>query len=450
MKVVILAWWNWSRLWPISRPQFPKQFNKLDSLWWNSLFQLSLKRALHLVNLDNIFIVVSNENYFHAEIQAEEIWVNIQKDKFIFQPSVRDTLPIISLAVKKVWDNQDILFLPSDHVIEWLDDFKSRVDLWLREIDKWIIVFWIKPTSPMTCYGYIKKSDNKSMFSKVDCFHEKPDLENAKKYIKDWFFWNAWIFLFNSSVFIDSLKKVDEEIKKIIFDSKLSDEQKFEEIDPISIDKWLIEKIDNIYCIGLDNYWSDLGSFDSISNYSQEKWIKTWNVVLQWNSKNNFVVTESKLKEVCLIDVDDLVVVDSEDVLLISKKWSTNKVKNLVKQTKKLVWNKWYRPWGSYHIITPWRWFQTKKIIVLPWKRTSLQSHNHRSEHWVVAEWTLKVTIWETDKLLMKWQSIYVPMWEIHRIANPWLIPLVIIETQIWDYLWEDDINRFEDDFGRT
>jgi mannose-1-phosphate guanylyltransferase/mannose-6-phosphate isomerase len=134
---------------------------------------------------------------------------------------------------------------------------------------------------------------------------------------------------------------------------------------------------------------------------------------------------------------------------LISKKWSTQKVKSLVKNTKKLIWNLEYRPWWSYKIINEWIWFKTKRITILPWKKTSLQSHNHRSEHWVIAEWTAKVHKKDWSVLVAKWESVYVSIWELHRIENPWLIPLVIIETQIWDYLWEDDIIRYEDDYWR-
>lgn len=454
MKIVILAWGNWEQLWPLSRIDSPKQFNKLDTLNWESLFQKSLKRALHLTKKDNIFIVVSKDNFFHAEIQAEELWVDIRKENFIFQPSMKWTLPIISLAINKI-GNENVLFLPSDQVIDDLDTFKDRVDIWLNNSKKWIILFWIKPKWPETIYGYIEKESNDEIFSKIINFHEKPSKEIAEKYVESKLLWNAWIFLINSEVFKEILEDKNPEIKKIIFDLNITDEEKFNKIETVSIDKWLIEKTNKLYCVNLDNFWTDLGTFDLIWKYSKEKNVSQTNIIFEWNTKNNFVLTETKTKEVCLVDVEDLIIIDSEDVLLISKKGSTKKVKKILEHTKKLIWNTWYRPWGYYKIINEWIGFKTKRLYVLPWKKMSLQSHNHRSEHWVVAEWTAKIHLWKKQTqeiettLVPKWESIFVAIGQLHRIENPWLVPLVIIETQIWDYLWEDDIKRYEDDFWR-
>ena len=454
MKVVILAGWDWTKLWPISREYFPKQFNKLDSLNWESLFQQSLKRALFLVEKEDIYIVVNKNNFFHAEIQGEELWVKIKKENFIFQPSIKETLPIIALSVEKI-GNEDILFLPSDHIIEDLETFKSRVNIGLINLEKWIIIFWVKPTRIETEYWYIEKKENYEIISKVKKFHEKPDFETAKKYIENWFLWNSGMFLFKWTIFKTLLYEINLEMFKLIFEEKISDEKKFKKIKKISIDKWVIEKTNKIFCVNLDNYWTDLSSFDSIWEYSKEKQINQSNIICEWKTKNNFVLTETKFKEVCLIDVEDLIIVDSEDVLLISKKWSSQKVKKIVQNTKKIAWNTGYRPWWYYKIINEWIWFKTKRLYVLPWKKMSLQSHNHRSEHWVVAEWTAKIHLWKWQSqeiwttLVPKWESIFVAIWQLHRIENPWLVPLIIIETQIWDYLWEDDIQRYEDDFWR-
>jgi len=447
MKVVILAWGNGIRLWPISRQTFPKQFNKLDTLGWDSLFQKSLERALALTELKNIYVVVNKENYFHAEVQAEEIWNPIFKDNFIFQPSVKETLPIISLSIKQIGD-ENILFLPSDHVLDWIDHFKERVESWLNFTNKWIVVFWFKPSKPESWYWYIKKESNETI-SKVEKFYEKPTVEKASEYIENWYLWNSWIFLINSKTFIENLSVVNPKMKELIFDSNLNNEEIYNKVEPISIDIWLIEKISWVYCVDLNNYWTDLWNFDSINEYHVENDIRNKHILNEWGSRDNFVLTETKKKEVCLIDVENLVVVDTEDVLLISKKWSTQKVKEIVKRSKKIIWNLEYRPWWSYKIISEWNWYKTKRLTILPWKKLSLQMHHHRSEHWVVAEWTAKVTVWEEERILSKWQSTYIPIWNKHRLENPWLIPVLIIETQIWDYLWEDDIERFDDDFWR-
>ena len=165
--------------------------------------------------------------------------------------------------------------------------------------------------------------------------------------------------------------------------------------------------------------------------------------------KNNIILSESDNKEIALIDVEYLVIVDSKDALLISKKWSTQKVKEIIKKSKKINWDTEYRPWWSFTILSCWKWYKTKKINVLPWRKLSLQSHMHRSEHWVVVEWTALVTIWDKEIVLPKWESVFVPIWVKHRLANNWKVSLSIIESQIWDYLEEDDIVRYNDDFWR-
>jgi mannose-1-phosphate guanylyltransferase/mannose-6-phosphate isomerase len=175
MKVVILAWGNGTRLWPVSRETFPKQFNKLDTLGWESLFQKSLKRALFLTEEKDIYIVISKENFFHAEIQAEELWMNISSKNFIIQPLMKETLPIIILSIKHIW-NDNILFLPSDHIIEGLKDFKKKIELWLEKARDSIVIFRVKPDKIDTWLWYIKKEDKKSLVSRVSSFHEKPVL----------------------------------------------------------------------------------------------------------------------------------------------------------------------------------------------------------------------------------------------------------------------------------
>jgi len=200
----------------------------------------------------------------------------------------------------------------------------------------------------------------------------------------------------------------------------------------------------------MDIKWSDLWSFDSIWEYVEENNIKKDNLIEIWDTKNNVIIWENDNKEIALIDVQDLVIVDNDDVLLISKKWSTQKVKEIVKRTKKTNWNTEYRPWWSFTVLSVWEWYKTKKISVLPNRKLSLQSHHHRSEHWVVVEWSALVTIWDKEFLVVKWESVFIPVWEKHRLENPWKIPLSVIETQIWDYLEEDDIVRYNDDFWRN
>lgn len=308
LKIVILAWWNWTRLWPISRENYPKQFNKLESLNWESLFQISLKRAKFLTNAENIFIVVSEKNSIHAENQSLESNIKIKKENFILQPSMKETLPIIALSANKIRE-WNVLFLTSDHVIEDLPEFKTKIELASSNTNKWIIIFWIKPTKPETGFGYIEKEDSEKVFSKVNRFHEKPTLEIAEKYIEEWFMWNSWMILFNVKIFKNLLKKVNPVMEKLIFDTNISDEEKFDQIEAVSIDNGLIEKINDVYSVNLTNYWTDLWTFDSIMDYNIEKDIENNLIISEWINNNNLVIISDKKKKNCLIDIEDLIII---------------------------------------------------------------------------------------------------------------------------------------------
>jgi mannose-1-phosphate guanylyltransferase/mannose-6-phosphate isomerase len=399
---------------------------------------------LKVSDLDDIYIVATSQNFFHVSIQAEKIWLKINEKNIIIQPQMKETLPIIALASRIIWE-WNILMLPSDHLIPDEEKFSKIVFDWIKYLDKWILTFWIKPLKIETWYWYIEKSSD----DKVLKFHEKPNEEMALEYIKKWFLWNCWIYFFNYDFFFKELKILEPNIYNLIFDKSKTDAEIFEEIEAVSIDKWISEKSANMYCLEMDLKWSDLWSFDSIWEYMEENNIQPEKILSTWDTKNNVVLSENNNKEIALIDVEDLVIVDSDDVLLISKRWSTQKVKELVKKTKKTNWNTEYRPWWSFTILSQWKWYKTKKISVLPGRKLSLQSHHHRSEHWVVIEWTALVTIWENEIVVPKWESVFVPIWEKHRLANPWKVPLSIIESQIWDYLEEDDIVRYSDDFWR-
>lgn len=449
LKTIILAGGSGTRLWPISRETSPKQFAILSELWGKSLFQLTLERASKVSNLEDIYVVASKENYFHALIQSEKLGLPISKDNIIIQPLVKETLPIIALATREVWE-WNILVMPSDHLISDLDKFAETINFWVENTDKWIITFWIKPTNPETGYGYIEKRSPEDMISKVKKFHEKPNEDKAKKYIDEGYLWNSWMYLYDQKIFFAELENHAPWINKLILDKSLSDLDIFKEVKAISIDKWLTEKIDNLHCINIDFYWTDLWSFDAIWDYMLQTNKKHPNILEEGKVEDNVVLSESKNKEIALIDVKDLVIVDSDDVLLIAKKWSTQKVKQITKKTTKKIGLTEYRPWGSFRILWEWTGYKTKKITVLPGKKLSLQSHNHRSEHWVVVSWTALVIIWDQEKLVTKGESVFVPIWVKHRLENPWKMPLIVVESQIWDYLEEDDIIRYSDDFGRN
>lgn len=446
IKVIILAGWSGTRLWPLSRKYYPKQFLKLKEFDNKSFYQMAFERANQLTSIENIY-TITNDNYkFHCLNQS-----NILEKNIIIEPEAKNTLWAISLWVEK-WDNNDIfVVLSSDHLIKEEDIF---IDLIRKSADaakNSIIVFWIKPNSPHTWYWYIEFDKKWEFPFQVLNFKEKPNLENAKEYVEKWYYWNAGFFMFSKEIFINELKKNNKEYYELIKDWVLKN---FGNLPDLSIDYWLLEKTKNIKVTPMDIYWNDLGGFDAFYDYIKKNNIKQ--ELTEVDANNNLALTENSNKEVAFVGVDDLIVIDTKDAILISKKWETQKVKNVLEKLKEKnkyhadYWTTVYRPWGSYSIVDEWVWFKTKRLTVLPWKRLSGQMHHHRSEHWVVVSWTAKISLDDKVVLLSKWESTYIPIWTTHRLENPWKVDLHIIESQIWDYLEEDDIIRFDDDFWRV
>lgn len=449
-----MAWWSGTRLWPISRKFYPKQFIKVRELWDISLFQKTILRASRISSLSDI-LITTNINYkFHVLTQAHEVGVKIKEEQILVEPQAKNTLPWIAYAMDNL-DKTDLwLILPSDHIIEDEEVFIKTILDASETATKWLVTFGIAPFCPHTWYWYIDVDKKTKSPFKVKSFKEKPDEKTAKQFIKDWYFWNAWIFLFSKEVFFSELNKNNNEFYKI-FTWEKDIKTLFEKIPEVSIDYGLLEKSDNIYLMPLPIYWNDLWSFDAIDDYLAGKNFKNPDII-QVDAKNNFILSETENKKVALIGLDDLIVVDTKDALLISKKWATQKIKDVVNLLKKDnssladYWVTVYRPWWSYTIIDEWVGFKSKRLTVISGKKLSLQMHYHRSEHWVVVNWTAVVTIWDEVKTVRKWESVYIPSGFKHRLENPGKLELHLIESQIWDYLEEDDIVRFDDDFWRN
>lgn len=447
MKTIIMAWWSGTRLWPISRKYYPKQFIQLKEFDNVSFFQQTLKRAKMLSKLEDVVVVTSIDYKFHCINQAEQIWLNLTEDQVICEPFQRNTLWAICLWLEKCEDNDVALVLSSDHIIWDNDKFVQEIAEISDSAKKHIIIFWLKPTCPNTGYGYISSSEDK--FSKVVEFKEKPDLDTAKKYVENGYCWNSWIFLFSKKIFLDELQKTQPSYYEIICWWVMKN---FDNLPNISVDYGVLEKSDNVYVNKLSIYWNDLGSWDAFDEYLKDK--TNWDLI-QINSKSNFALSDFSNKKIAIIWLEDLLVIDTKDALLITKKWHSQDIKdvvNILKQEKNSLTDfgrTVYRPWWNYTIIDEWAWFKTKRITVFPWKKLSLQMHYHRSEHWVVVSWTANVIIWVEEKILRKWESVYISSWVNHRLENVWKVDLHIIESQIWDYLEEDDIVRFDDDFDR-
>jgi len=462
MTNVILCGGNGTRLWPISRENLPKQFLKIFNN--ESLFQLTVKRN---VDYSKKFLIVSNENqFFMAMDQLEEIGINEYSS--IIEPVGRNTAASIAFAAFHV-DEDEVLFVtPSDHLIENDENYKMAVERGYKEaLNGNIVTFGVTPKGPKTGYGYIKVKECKDNVCVVDSFKEKPDLETAKKYLKEGnYFWNSGMFMMKAGVYLDELKQYAPDIyeaAKLAYTKANKNnfvrikKEYMLEIREESIDYAVMEHSKKIKMIKSPLDWKDVGDFDALyevlpkdenGNTKNEK-------LLALNSKNNLVFGRYK-KKIAIDDVNDMIIVDTPTALLITKRGNAQKVKDIVKILKKTdpdivkFGRTVYRPWGKYTTLEEAPNFKVKVITVNPGKRLSLQKHFHRSEHWVVVSGIAEVTKGDEVFLLRPKESTFIPIGEVHRLANPGKIPLEIVEIQVGEYLDEDDIVRIEDDFGRV
>ncbi|MBL1244895.1 MAG: mannose-1-phosphate guanylyltransferase/mannose-6-phosphate isomerase [Sulfurimonas sp.] len=459
MTNIILCGGNGTRLWPISRTLMPKQFVKLFDE--KSLFQLTVERNSKVC--DNQFIVSNTEQYFLALDQLEEL--NKINNNYLLEPIGRNTAPAIALACMALEKEEIVLVTPSDHLIKDEAEY-AKVLLQAKELaqENNLVTFGITPTFAETGFGYIESGEENS----VKAFHEKPDFNTATSYVNAGnYYWNSGMFMFKAGVFLEELKKYSPEVYATCM-SALGEAKATHPSDLIrikhedmlaipedSIDYAVMEKSSIVKVIPSNIDWSDVGSFDALyeelpkdenGNTLNEKHISV-------DSKNNFIHTNDKY--IATIDVEDMIIVDTGDALLVSKKGSSQKVKQVVAQIKKIselhnIHLTGYRPWGTYTILEDTPGYKIKRIEVKPGKRLSLQKHYHRNEHWIVVSGTATVTVGEETKLIRPNESTYIKMGEVHRLANDGKIPVLLIEVQVGEYTGEDDIIRLEDDFKRN
>ena len=470
---VILCGGTGSRLWPLSRAKFPKQYLSLISQSNKSLLQQTVERLETLENRENPIFICNEEHRFIVAEQIREI--NVKPKEIVLEPFARNTAPALAIAaLKAIEDGSDpiLLVLAADHVIKNNQQFLKTITAAKEYAEKGkLVAFGIVPSSPETGYGYIEAREplEKNSLREIPIlkFIEKPNLERAKQLICDRrYTWNSGMFLFKASILLQEIEKYEPSIlkscKKALKDNILDldfqrlDKVAFDNCPNLSIDVAVMERTKKGVVLPLNVDWSDIGSWKSLWEISKKN--NDGNVLLgkvkTKDSHDCYIRSENKL--VVGLGLENLLIVDTRDALLVAEKSHDQDVKNIVKQLideeseEAITHKKVYRPWGNFTSVEEGSRWLVKKIEVKPGESLSLQMHHHRAEHWIVVTGTAEVEINEKRLLLEENKSIFIPLGAKHRLTNPGRIPLVLIEVQSGEFLSEEDIVRFDDVYGRT
>lgn len=456
MKVIILAGGGGSRLFPLSRKSYPKQFLKLEDD--KSLLVHTVERFLDFVAPEDILIVTNQRYLYHvqnelAECQAEAAHI-------ILEPVARNTAPAIGLALAYCESKlgcagyEPLIVAAADHVIRPQDVFTQCILQAAKVAQQGsLVTFGIPAKTPETGYGYIEagEADADGLSFVAQSFKEKPDLETAKAYVKAGnYYWNSGMFAFTIDFMKGEMAKYQPEIAAILAEGYEAAVARFADMPEISIDYAIAERSQAVRMVPLTCYWNDIGSWDAMYDIlpKDEQGNAVQGDVLALGCTNSLIMGHDRL--IAGIDLDDLLLVETDDVIVVAKKGESQKVKTVVEKLKKMGRKEavehttMYHRWGTSTVIGQGEGYRMKKVRVMPGRAITMQMHYHRSEHWVVLRGTAEVTRGDETTMIHERESIFIPQTTKHKLANPGRIPLEIIEIQNGSYIGEDDIVRFE------
>ena len=472
---VIICGGAGSRLWPVSRSAHPKPFIELPD--GGNLIRKTYSRSLALNDVAEVLTITNRDLYFKTLDEYGATAPNFTNLSFVLEPFGRNTAAAVALAAQEVSRTHGLdaimLVLPADHLIDDQVAFAAAVES-ASQLAKegWLVTFGVKPEYPETGYGYIQKNSDEPLGSgfKVKRFVEKPDLETAKSYLESSeYYWNSGMFCFRAGTLIEEMALCAPDVSSAVdlcligsgvmqgssHRSLHLEPESFAKVPDISIDFALMERSSKVATIPCDIGWSDIGCWNAMSELSpaDEQGNRIDGEAILHDSSNNYVRSQRRLA--ALVGVENLIIVDTPDALLVAHKDHAQDIKAITAQLKKsghcthLDHTTVRRPWGAYTTLEEGLRFKIKRIVVKPQGSLSLQMHHHRSEHWVVVSGMARVVNNDREFLLNTNESTFIPAGHTHRLENPGVIDLVLIEVQSGEYLGEDDIVRFEDIYGR-